>query len=379
MKIGILTFWKTEDNYGQLLQCYATQAYLHSLGHETFLVKAITGREYNPTFKGQLFSKLRTLYRLSPYPFYLAKRATASLLYTLAHGKLKPDITNRGFEDFRKIYLNCTPKEYTLEELTMTPPSADAFIVGSDQIWNTTTGLYFLSWVKEDILKVSMAASFGSRDYSDDFGSLITPWLQRFDLITVRENSGLEICSKCGIENSHLVPDPTLLLRADDYLKIASKSRITQPYLFIYFLGTRTKINWKEIHAFAKSRNLKIVYVGSQGQEDKFHKEEPTVNEWLSLMTNADYVITNSFHGTVFAIQFRKQFMVLPVTGVAERMNGRLTTLLNPLGLSDHIYSNNLKNITMPIDYDDIFSTLDKGTDNAKNIFSKIFSPELSH
>ena len=78
MKLGILTFWKTEDNYGQLLQCYALQTYLQSLGHETFLVRTTNGRDYSPTFKQQLMEKARIVYRLLPYPFYLVKRVISS-------------------------------------------------------------------------------------------------------------------------------------------------------------------------------------------------------------------------------------------------------------------------------------------------------------
>jgi len=372
MKIGILTFWKTEDNYGQLLQCYATQMFLRSLGHETFLVKATNGNEYVPTLKEQLIDKVRTAYRLKSYPLYFLKRACGSIFYTLTHGKLRKHSTRRGFEEFRKQYLNCT-EEYTLDMLRLNPPVADAFIVGSDQIWNTTDGIYFLNWANDTVKKVSMAASFGSRQASDNFCNLIGPWLKRFDLITVREKSGLDICVKSGISNAHLVPDPTLLLRKEDYLKIASNNKFERPYIFIYFLGTRTKINWPEIHAFAKSKGLKIVYVGSQGVEDKFKKLEPTIAEWISLMANAEYVITNSFHGTVFAMQFHKRFMVYPVTGVAAKMNDRLTTLLTPLKLNGRIYNGALSIIEKEIDYNEVHESLNANTAMAKKLFASIF------
>lgn len=373
MKIGILTFWKTEDNYGQLLQNYAAQSLLRSLGHETFLVKATNGHEYNPTLRDMLMSKLRTVYRLLPYPGYMLKRATGSLCYTLTHGKLRRTVTKRGFEDFRKQYLNCTPREYTLEDLKSCPPQADAFVVGSDQIWNTTDGIYFLSWAPDTVKKVSMAASFGSREPSEDFTKLIAPWLGRFDLITVREQGGIAICTEAGAGDARLVPDPTLMLRSEDYLKIASGPQCEEPYLFIYFLGTRTRINWKEIHAFARRKGLKVIYVGSQGQEDKFPKEEPTVEQWLSLMANAKYVVTNSFHGTVFAMLFHRQFMVYPVCGLAARMNDRLTTLLNPLNLSGRIYAGNLAEIEKPIDYNTVFESLDREALAARQTFSSIF------
>lgn len=372
MKIGILAFWKTEDNYGQLLQCYATQMFLRSLGHETFLVKATNGNEYGPTLKEQLIDKIRTAYRLKSYPLYFLKRACGSIFYTLTHGKLRKHSTLRGFEEFRKQYLNCT-EEYTLDMLRSNPPVADAFIVGSDQIWNTTDGIYFLSWANDTVKKVSMAASFGSRQASDDFCNLISSWLKRFDLITVREKSGLDICVRSGISNAHLVPDPTLLLRKEDYLNIASKNKSERPYIFIYFLGTRTKINWLEIHAFAKSKGLKIVYVGSQGVEDKFKKLEPTIAEWISLMANAEFVITNSFHGTVFAMQFHKRFMVYPVTGAAAKMNDRLTTLLTPLKLNSRIYNGTLSIMEDEIDYNEVYKSLDANTVMAKKLFASIF------
>ncbi|MCM1028059.1 MAG: polysaccharide pyruvyl transferase family protein [Pseudoflavonifractor sp.] len=373
MKIGILTFWKTEDNYGQLLQCYATQTFLRSLGHETFLVKATNGHEYVPTFKGLLKDKIRTAYRLKSYPIYLLRRALGSAFYTLTHFKLRPHVTCRGFEDFRRQYLNCTQETYTLGQLRQNPPQADAYVVGSDQIWNTTDGIYFLSWAPDNVRKVSMAASFGARHSSPDFCHLIGPWLKRFDLITVRETSGIGICADAGRTDAHLAPDPTLLLRADDYLKIASRPQVNEPYLFIYFLGTRTAINWPEIHRFAKERGLKIVYVGSQGQEDKYKKEEPTIGQWLALMANASFVITNSFHCAVFAMQFRRRFMAYPVSGPAAKMNDRLTTLLTPLGLQSRVYAGSLAPIEEEIDYDKVFLTLDDNTARAKALFAPIF------
>lgn len=352
MKIGILTFWKTEDNYGQLLQCYASQAYLQSLGHKTFLVCTTNGRDYNPTFKQQLMEKTRTAYRLLPYPFYLMKRAIDSAFYTLTHGKLRKHTVDLGFEQFRQEHLHCT-KVYTLEELQNNPPEADAFVVGSDQIWNTRDGIYYLSWTRDEVCKIAYAASFGGCDTLPDDATL-AKWLKRFDHVSVREQSGAIICANAGRKDAVCVADPTMLLTADDYLKIASREHPKDKYLFIYFLGTRTTINWKEIRAFAKQRGLKIVYVASQGQEDKFKHMQASIHQWISLIANAEYVITNSFHGTVFTLLFGKKFMTYPITGFAVRMNDRITTLLNPLGLGNHIYSDSIRTIEEDINYTEV-------------------------
>lgn len=96
---------------------------------------------------------------------------------------------------------------------------------------------------------------------------------------------------------------------------------------------------------------MKIVYVASQGQEDKFKHTQASIHKWLSLIANAEYVITNSFHGTVFTLLFSKKFLTYPVTGVAIKMNDRITTLLKPLGLGDHIYSDSISTIEEYIDY----------------------------
>lgn len=365
MKIGILTFWESEDNYGQLLQCYASQKFFKKNGHETFLIRASNESNNNQSIKQKLKNKLRTAYRLRKYPIYLLKRVIKSVIYTVLHGKLRESIPNRKFEDFRMKYLNCTPV-YSIDMLRSNPPQADAYVVGSDQVWNSTDGLYFLNWAPRSVKKISLAASFGARIPSPEFTNLISPWLQQFDLVTVRELSGKDICELSGIDNAIVVPDPTLMLRAEDYTEIMATDVANGDYLFIYFLGTRTNVNWTEIYKFARKNKLKIVYVGSQGQEDKYPKIEPTIEEWLALIDNAKYVITNSFHGTVFSILFSKKFMVMPVCGPSIRMNDRLETLLKPLDLSYRIYAGDLSLIERNIDYNVIFSKLDKSKKSAE-------------
>lgn len=356
MKIGILTFWKTEDNYGQLLQCYALQTFLRSLGHETFLIRTTNVDENSISIKQQLTRKARTVYRLYRYPFYLSKRVVSSFLYTLTHLELRKHVTNRGFEQFRNEYLHCT-QVYTLKELQVNPPKADTFIVGSDQVWNTRDGIYYLIWSHDNIHKIAYAASFGGCDTLPP-NQTLKIWLKRFNHISVREQSGIDICTQAGRNDAVCVVDPTMLLKADDYIKIANYLKHTEKYLFIYFLGTRTKINWKEIKHFAKKKKLKIVYVASQGQEDKFKHTEASIPQWLSLIAHAEYVITNSFHGTVFALLFGKKFMTYPVNGKAIKMNDRITTLLSPLSLRHHIYSKGLYAIEDNIDYTQVHNIM---------------------
>ena len=370
MRIGILTFWQTEDNYGQILQCYALQEFLQFLGHETFLVRASSGSERKPSFKDQFMDKLRTAYRLRSFPLYLLKNAFQSGLFLITYGRFREHHINRGFDSFRKNHLNCTDI-YNLQMLTDNPPEADMFIVGSDQIWNTTDGIYFLSWAPDSVGKVAYAASFGARVSTPDFCELISPWIKRFDHVSVREQSGVSICQDAGRMDAICLPDPTLLLQADDYMKIAISSRTEKKYLLAYYLGTRTSIDWKEIHRFAIRNHLEVVYVASQGQVDKFEHTNASVGEWLSLIANAEYVVTNSFHGTVFSLLFGKKFMTYPVHGPLVNMNDRIVTLLSPLGLQGRIYAGNLDEIKKDIDYIGVHSVMNSAAEKAKMLLEE--------
>ena len=369
MKIVILTFWQSEDNYGQLLQCFALQRYLQSLGHETFLVRTINNSaNKKKSIKEQFSYKLRTAYRLRIYPIYLLKRVISSLCYFIWYREFREHHINRGFENFRQKYLHCS-NIYTLTELQQNPPLADTFITGSDQIWNTTDGIYFLSWVYKDIPKIAYAASFGARKNTAEFCDLIKPWLARFNHISVREESGVAICQRAGRNDAICLPDPTLLLDSQDYIPISSNNYPKERYILIYFLGTRTAIRWKEIHTFARKNNLKIIYVASQGQEDKFEKVNATIHDWLALISHAEYVITNSFHGTVFSLIFKRKFLVYPIIGPAAQMNDRIITLLNPLNLSNRWYQKGeISTIKTDIDYQSVYQKLQEKQKSARDI-----------
>lgn len=369
MKIGILTFWNTPDNYGQMLQCYALQTFLCSQGHDTFLVR--TGKEWQPAsgFVPQLKDKLRSASRLRQYPAYFVGKTINNLAYLLTHGHLKQYKVERDFDTFRKDYLHCSEKTYSLEELKQNPPVADCFIVGSDQIWNTRDGIYFLSWANDNVRKIAYAASFGGLKGDQEFYDLIRPWLKRFDWISVREQSGIEICKNSGRNDAQLVCDPTLLLTQDDYARLATapKGHPKRKYIFVYLLGTRTRISIKDVYAYAKSKDMDVVYVGSQGVVDKFPRLEPNVQEWLWYVQHAEMVFTNSFHGTVFSLIFQRPFMNFLVYGAAVRMNDRINTILGHLGLKERVFEGELEKIEQKIDYARVNGILAANSDLSKS------------
>lgn len=339
LKIGILTFWWANDNYGQLLQCYALQKYLRGAGHDAYLIR------YD--FRGDCARTpflLRCLKALNPVLLlrYLKSRVDARKRET---ERAEHD---RHFDEFRSKYIVQSDKVYLhYSELKENPPEADVCIVGSDQVWNFTLyknlnqcrnliHAYFLDFGKEETKRISYAASWSCTDLPADIVNEIRPLLARFDYVSVREKSGIEMCRKCGYEKAVCVPDPTLLLDPDDYRELYRENNVKKhgnPYLLLYMLGNECGFDIHKAYDFAASRNLDVVYVTGNSRIDRYRKTYAAIPEWLCLVDSAEYVVTNSFHCCVFSLIFRKQFAAAPVSGAISSMNTRLDSLFESAGI----------------------------------------------
>ena len=123
------------------------------------------------------------------------------------------------------------------------------------------------------------------------------------------------------------------------------------PYIFLYLLGNEIPLKVDEIFDFATKNNLRIIYVTAHGRQDNHVKEYPEISQWLQLIEHSDYVITNSYHGTIFSILYHKKFLSIPLVGIRSRMNTRLDELLSRYNLKDRLYSNSLEQLFNEIDY----------------------------
>jgi hypothetical protein len=345
-RIGIVTYWRSEDNYGQILQCYALQTFLKSLNYDVFLIKDIST---NIGIKEKISKFIICLSVEKIFHFF---RYKIQEYYSREINKLH----KRNFADFKYKYITFTEKEYTIEMLRENPPKADVYICGSDQIWRDASPIYFLDF-GNNVKRISYAASFGMRDNNDKFYfKKISTWLKCFDTITVREQIGINICKKAGRDDAICVPDPTLLLTKSDYIQISKSIDIpTNGYIFLYLLGNYTSIDIKSIYKIARIEKLEVIYVASQGRIDKYPKIYPTIEQWIFLINNARHIITNSYHGAIFSILMNKQFHVLPLKGnIYSGMNDRLNTLFNDYQLPSNLYSTDINSIKSDIDYDEI-------------------------
>lgn len=364
MRIGIVTFWWTQDNYGQVLQCYALQHFLRTLGHEPFLIK-VRPNEYAVAIERKKIRRYLSIFNLPKVWSYVNKGIKFRL-----NNKLNAK-HSRGFDSFRENYLMMTDQIYGYEDLLSRPPQADIYITGSDQVWCSPSPVYYLAFGTSEVKRVSYAASFGKEELTDNYIKSVAGWLKQFDCVTVREKSAIHLCEQMGRNDALCVPDPTFLLNEKDYLPLLSQEKNDgEKYLLLYLIGNKIDVKVQEVFAFAQKMGLKVVYIASQGRIDGYSKTYPSVEGWLSLMKNAEYVVTNSFHGSVFSVIFRKQFLTLPLTGEDKRMNTRIETLYSEFNLPNRIFQGDWNLLSDRICYDGLDAQLQKKKEYVGTIFN---------
>ena len=364
MRIGTVTFWDTQDNYGQVLQCYALIHFLKSLGHEAFLIKHSL---YKESRKELLTKTIKSL--VSPRTIY-NKLVNINQILTS-----KKDTTQhpRYFDDFRKKYIPSTPMIYDYAQLVEKPPVADVYVCGSDQIWRNLNPIYYLQFGSQQTKRIAYAPSTGGKIFGSSDKKVLKKYLSDFDFLSSREVSGTDLLHELGFDKAAVVPDPTMLLKVSDFRELEDKKqKHEKPYLLVYLLGGKTDLKIERIYEFANKLNLQVKYIASQGRNDSFPKIYPTIEEWLELIDHASYFITNSFHGTVFSLFFNTPFMTLPLTGNYSSMNDRIFGLLKKADLMDRVFNGSLDTITDPINFDVFEKKKSEDVERIKDIFASI-------
>lgn len=357
MKIGIITFWWSNDNYGQLLQCYALQQYLREQGHEPFLIRYDSRSDFLPLPVWRKVIKAFNPIKLSRFIRYKFIKKFQKIQFNSEEQNKQ-----RQFDSFRKKYIRQSEQIYlSYSELKENPPKADCYIVGSDQVWNfyeyplnkckNPLHAYFLDFGASSTKRISYSASWGKKKISKKFIKEIAPLLKKFDYVSVREESGLDICRKCGVPDAEFRCDPTLLLSADHYRKIyqsEEQHNNPQEYVFVYRLVNPCDFNLDSVREWAKEKKLEIIYVTANGLQDEYEKLFPTIPQWLSLIDHAEYVITNSFHCCVFSLIFKKRFGVYPLTPPFHKMNSRIETLSSFFSVKPQWIKNDFSVLDLP-------------------------------
>ena len=319
MKIGTIT-WFRYENFGTALQAIALQAFLRSNGHDVELI------DYKiPTAKNNRPSKTKDLYH---YEGVLLRKASG-----ITDKKALAE-KSKKFKEF--ISKNCNVTKYIESEKEYIEfcNNYDVLIFGSDQIWNPNWyhPFYFANYEEIKTPRISYAPSFGVSGVKGEDAENIKNALNRFEKLAVREKTGVEIVKKLINKTPELVVDPTFLLSEADWRKQESKNKSKEKYILAYML-TDNKNHWKAIRKFAKEKKMRLVILPHDGHsliQSKNVIKNAGPEDFLSLVDNAEYIITDSYHALIFSLIFKKPCVLFerhnPNLSGAE--NSRIYSLL---------------------------------------------------
>lgn len=332
MKIAILTL-QNSNNYGAMFQAYALSTYLKRSGHDPFFINYY---QDVPTLTGYLRKPFSLMGKILGKEAFSLKFLRGKRIES--RGKTKEREFLQIFDQFRGQYLDITTEAVNFAELADDCPAADAFIVGSDQVWAAdfvfSSPAYLLAFAPPGARKISYAASFGKASLEQYLQDTFSRNIKSFHAVSVREKSGEKIVGEiAGIGAVHVV-DPTMLI--SDYSEIVDYSLVPKSeYVFSYRLSQSADLTkWADDAATAISREmgLPLYAVSTNAPEsggDSVQHLQPTPGQLLGLIEKARFFVTNSFHGTVFAINFRTEFLTFARDVAKDKQNLRLEELLD--------------------------------------------------
>lgn len=355
-KVLIITMHRI-INYGSALQAWALQESIKKMGFDAQLIDYRYPNDYYFNHcKCERFSFITFLKKIT------LKRVLSVLKYKILYQSKKQ---RKLFYQFWLDNFSLTKEYISPDDLKNNPPIADVYITGSDQVWNPNTmygdPAFFLDFGSSLIPRISYAASFGTNVIPDEYEDEYIEYINKYKSLSIRENTGVEIVKKLTGRDSTLVCDPTLLLTKEDYGILASSStiKIDKPYLLAYILdyayNPRPAID-HIIKQVSKKLGLHVVYLLC-GNVNGYKPGSTTVsavgpNEFTRLFQDASFVVTSSFHGTVFSLINEKPFYAITS---AEKVDSRISSLLQEVGLIDRgIPANQLldkRSLVLNIDY----------------------------
>ena len=343
-KISVITIHYIY-NYGSALQSYALCKFL---GNYKYDVKLI---DYRPNYERGIIRRLKTLLvKIVFMPQYVLRA--------------------QRYREFLKSNIKMSEKRYhSLSQLCENPPAADIYISGSDQLWNSffpcgRDEAYKLCFVRSGT-KMSYATSLGRNGIAKADLIELAEQIKSFQFISVREKSGQVQLRSVGIEGVEHVCDPVMLLEKEAYISLAVTPRY-EKYLLLYSVHRDAEI-FNVANRIAKGKGLKTVLIGDfaiLGKCDAIFKSAGP-REFIGLVMNADYIVTNSFHCPAFSLMFNKNFTVM----IPKVNASRVINLLHVAGLEQRLITNKSDHIDLePIDYTSVNSRLEMYVNHSRDV-----------
>lgn len=359
--VGLLTFHNSNNNYGAVLQTYATYTVLSKMG-------------YNPLIINLNFNKTKK---------------KSSLLPTKQ--EIKDILIPSQFEKFRKKNLSQITREVScFEDLANVSKNIKYFIVGSDQVWRPkftkdAATNFFLDFVPSNANRIAYAPSFGIDKWegSVELTSKIKSEIKKFKAISVREYSGVKICKNIFDVSAEHVLDPTMLLSQSDYqkLEVGEKSNnVSTKYIASYFVNDKL---WKKDLTDQLADTAKFENIDIFGKDRSYIFKKyfifKSISQWLKCIKNSEVVITDSYHCTIFSIIFRKKFIVLP-----NKWGGlaRIEDLLSKFNLKNRLLEGTsvediVKLLNSDIDFDDVSKKISIEREKSLNFLKRALDSNM--
>ena len=354
MNIGIITI-NDDNNYGNRLQNYATQMFLRKLD-----LNPITIRNSIRLNKNQ-----KDLKYFLKFVIEICENLEKKIIITKRRLRFKEFNKNIKFNN--KI-INWYGNYKKISD------SCDAFVVGSDQVWNPygrMSDVELLNFTNKT--KVAFAASLSISEFPNIDNEKIKNDLLKFSKISVREDAGKKIIEDLtGRKDIEVLIDPTMLLTANEWDCVSKKPKQLEnfskrKYILNYFLGELSKNRKEEINRIAIENDCNIINM--LDKNDPFYQTGPS--EFLYLIKNAFLICTDSFHSSVFSILYNKPFIVFDREGNRMNMNSRIETLLTKFKLKDKKFIDHIKEENLICDYTEAYNILEKEREKAKAFLKK--------
>lgn len=356
-RIQIVT-WLGNGNFGTSLQAYALYRYLNLKGYDCEILKAFNYKHFS--FKSYIKMILQALGLLD---FYNKRKRKKN---NLSRKLLK---LYDFFDNNIKQVVICTPIQYKhlIQE-------TDVFCVGSDQVWNAYynfSPFNFLDFAG-DVKRISYASSMGTKDFPAQYQDAIRELLMKFTHISLREKTGRDAVAKLtGRDDIKAVLDPTFLLESADWKKVAEKANfeisLPKDYMLVYLIGNNSNYV-KQVENLKNKTRIKNVILIPAAENPDFGVHgsivyaDAAVSEFVSLIANATWVCTDSFHATAISINLGKNFTEFLRFKDSDRVsqNSRIYDVLSTFGLMGRLYNNESETWAQPIDFSKIAEKLSK-------------------
>lgn len=360
-KVGIITFHRS-INYGGVLQAYALKHMLNKLGAECSVID-YKNKHIENINKVKLFNLNSIKSFINGILSYLPKKSKYE-----------------KFLDFRVKHLNLAEGEINNE----IEHKYDLFITGSDQVWNFQLSrfdtVYFLDFVKDSRKKNSYAASFGFSEIPSEYIEKYKKLLSDFSSISIREEQGFNIIQSHLKQDVPVVLDPSLLLDVNDWINNFNITRKSQKDFILLYLMTPDPKLIKLAEKLSKETGFEIIYITDKTIKKLNATYARTVSpiEWVELFMNAKYIVTNSFHGVAFSINFNKNFFMslLPST---SNVSSRLENIVRMFGLEKRQINNDINDVNLfeDIDFTKVNKILERERNNSIAFLREIINKDL--